>query len=147
MKRLTDAVISCAAAALILTAAVQAQNPPATVPARGPALAPVVIGPPAPVPSEVAIQHPTTAELGQVNDAIKKWIDSDKSSNKALLKRFEPLMLLQPHRLNVAATYTQTTQRMGPRHEGFVEIAKRGNIDLLLDGDSITDFWQQGDAN
>jgi lysophospholipase L1-like esterase len=32
---------------------------------------------------------------------------------------------------------------MGPRHEGFVEVAKQGNIDLLLHGDSITDWWLQ----
>jgi lysophospholipase L1-like esterase len=49
--------------------------------------------------------------------------------------------------LNTAATFTQTNQRRGPRHEGFVEIAKRGNIDLLLLGDSITDWWVQGDEN
>jgi hypothetical protein len=36
---------------------------------------------------------------------------------------------------------------MGPRHLGFVETASKGNIDLLLDGDSITDWWVQGDAN
>jgi lysophospholipase L1-like esterase len=28
------------------------------------------------------------------------------------------------------------------RHEGFVEIAKKGDIDLLFLGDSITDFWR-----
>jgi lysophospholipase L1-like esterase len=28
-----------------------------------------------------------------------------------------------------------------------VEIAKQGNIDLLLHGDSITDWWVQGEAN
>ena len=55
--------------------------------------------------------------------------------------------MLQPPRQNVAATYTQTVQRQGPRHEGFVEIARQGNIDLLLHGDSITDWWVQGDAN
>ena len=108
---------------------------------------PVVIGPPAPVPPEVAIPRPTPAELAQVNAAVKKFIDSDKSSAKPLLKKFESLMLLQPPRLNVAATFTQTAQRQGPRHEGFVEIAKQGNIDLLLHGDSITDWWVQGDAN
>jgi len=27
------------------------------------------------------------------------------------------------------------------RHQGFVEIAKRGNVDLLWVGDSITDWW------
>ena len=63
------------------------------------------------------------------------------------MKKFEPLLLLQPPRLNVAATFTQTVQRQGPRHEGFVERAKQGNIDLLLHGDSITDWWVQGDAN
>ena len=108
---------------------------------------PVVIGPPAPVPPEVAIPRPTSAELAQVNDAVKKFIDGDTSSSKPLLKKFESLLLLQPPRLNVAATFTQTVQRQGPRHEGFVEIAKQGNIDLLLHGDSITDWWVQGDAN
>ena len=28
------------------------------------------------------------------------------------------------------------------RHEGFVEIAKQGGVDLLFIGDSITDFWR-----
>jgi beta-glucosidase len=28
------------------------------------------------------------------------------------------------------------------RHEGFVEIAKRGGVDILFMGDSITDFWR-----
>ena len=83
----------------------------------------------------------------QVNDAVKKFIDSDTSSTKPLLKKFESLLMLQPARLNVAATFTQTVQRQGPRHEGFVEMAKQGNIDLLLHGDSITDWWVQGDAN
>ena len=99
------------------------------------------------MPPEVAIPRPTPSELAQVNDALKKFIDADKSPTKPLLKKFESLMLLQPPRLNVAATYTQTAQRQGPRHLGFVEIAKQGNIDLLLHGDSITDWWVQGDAN
>jgi lysophospholipase L1-like esterase len=57
------------------------------------------------------------------------------------------LMLLQPPRVNNAATFTQTQQRQGPRHVGFAEIASKGDIDLLLHGDSITDWWVQGDAN
>ena len=55
--------------------------------------------------------------------------------------------MVQAPRPNTAATYTQTVQRQGPRHEGFVEIAKKGDIDLLLHGDSITDWWVQGEAN
>jgi lysophospholipase L1-like esterase len=109
--------------------------------------APVVIGPPAPVPPEVAIPRPTPAELDQTNAALKKLIANDKSSAAPLLKKFESLMLLQPPRPNTAATFTQTAQRQGPRHEGFVAQAQQGNIDLLLHGDSITDWWVQGDAN
>jgi len=85
--------------------------------------------------------------LAQVNQEMLRLISSDKSPAKTLLKKFESLLMLQRPRLNAAATYTQTTQRMGARHEGFVEIAKKGNIDLLLEGDSITDWWVQGDAN
>ena len=125
-----------------------AANAPVAAPGRGRGgFAPIVIGPSAPVPAEVAIPRPTPAELAQVNDALAKWIGSDESSTKPLLQKFEPLMKLQPPRLNVAATYTQTQQRMGPRHIGFVETASKGNIDLLFDGDSITDWWVQGEAN
>ena len=133
---------SCTAAA--------AQNAPAPGPGgagRGRGFAPVVIGPPAPVPPEVAIPRPTAGEVADVNAAVKRFIDADKSSTSPLLKKFEPLLMLQPARSNVAATYTQTIQRQGPRHEGFVETARQGNIDLLLHGDSITDWWVQGDAN
>jgi lysophospholipase L1-like esterase len=128
-----------------LPAPANAPGPPAG-PGRG-TFAPIVIGPPAPVPAEVAIPRPTPAELGQVNEAVKRLIDSDKSAAKPALTKFEPLLMLEPPRLNVAATYTQTAQRMGPRHEGFVETAKKGDIDLLLHGDSITDWWVQGPEN
>ena len=33
------------------------------------------------------------------------------------------------------------------RHEGFLEIAKKGGIDVLFLGDSITDFWQRDNPN
>ena len=129
-----------------------AANAPATAqgPAQGPgrgALVPVVIGPSAPVPPEVAIPRPTPEELARVNDALTAWIASDKSQVKPLLQKFQPLMMLQPPRVNNAATYTQTQQRIGARHLGFAEIASKGDIDLLLHGDSITDWWVQGDAN
>jgi len=141
-------------ALLVLTGHALAQvappavNLPATAqgPGRG-GVATVVTGPSAPVPPEVAIPRPTPEELVQVNDALTKWIASNKSPAKAALQKFESLLMLQPPRLNVAATYTQTQQRMGPRHLGFVETASKGDIDLLFHGDSITDWWVQGDAN
>ena len=136
-----------------LTGLAIAQAPPAGPPAgggrgagRGPGFAPVVIGPPAPVPPEVAMLRPSTDELAKINEAVTKWVASDRSPTKPLLTKYQSLLMLQPPRLNTAATYTQTTQRMGPRHLDFVETASKGNIDLLLEGDSITDWWVQGDA-
>jgi lysophospholipase L1-like esterase len=145
MKRTMACVVAVVVMGLA-SANVASAQPPAPGPGRG-AAAPVRIGPPAPVPAEVAIPRPTAAELEQVNAAVRTFIESDTSAAKPLLQKFEPLLLLQPARLNVAATFTQTAQRQGPRHEGFVEIAKQGNIDLLLHGDSITDWWVLNDAN
>ncbi len=128
----------------------QATAPAAAPPLPGPgpaAVAPVIIGPPAPVPPEVAIPRPTPEELAQVNAAMGRFIEAEKAPTKDLLQKFASLLMLQPARKNAAATFTQTIQRRGVRHEGFVESAKAGNIDLLLHGDSITDWWVQGEAN
>jgi lysophospholipase L1-like esterase len=128
----------------------QTQGQPQTpAPGRGQAggRGPVVIGAPAPVPAEVAMLRPSPDELARVNEAVRRLIDTDKSSDRALLKKYESLLVLPAPRLNTAATFTQTTQRMGPRHEGFVERAKQGGIDLLFHGDSITDWWVQNDEN
>lgn len=150
MKRIQH--VSIALLALASYALAQAPQGAANAPGppQGPgraAFAPVVIGPPAPVPPEVQIPRPTPDELAQVNGALQAWIASDKSTTKPLLQKFQPLMMLEPPHANNAATYTQTQQRQGPRHLGFAEIASKGDIDLLLHGDSITDWWVQGDAN
>src|SRR5215510_6506791 len=131
------------AASLVATCTAAAGQTPAPTP-RFP---PVRIGPPAPVPPVVEMLRPSASELTEINAALKRFISSDKSHSAGTLKKYESLIMLQPPRLNTAATFTQTTQRMGPRHEGFVATAKAGNIDLLLHGDSITDWWVQNDDN
>jgi beta-glucosidase len=91
--------------------------------------------------------RPTKEELAQINEALQKFIDTDTSPAQPLLKKYQSLVIVHPPAaINTAATYTQTLQRLGPRHEGFVETAKKGDIDLLLEGDSITDWWVQGEA-
>jgi len=150
--RLRAIAVAAVAVAVWAAGVGAAQTPaPQTPPGRGQAggrgFTPAPIGPPASVPAEVAMLRPTADELVQVNGALQRFIDADASATGALLRRYASLLMLQPARLNTAATFTQTVQRMGPRHEGFVEIAKAGNIDLLLHGDSITDWWVQGDEN
>jgi lysophospholipase L1-like esterase len=143
-KTFSRAFITATVAALACTAA--AQPPAAAGRGRG-AFPPVVIGPSAPVPPAVAMLRPSAGELTEINGSLQRFIAGDKSPSGVVLKKYEPIILLQPPRLNTAATFTQTVQRMGPRHEGFAATAKAGNIDLLLHGDSITDWWVQGDDN
>src|ERR1041384_8287483 len=91
----------CYASVILLTVAglALAQAPQGTPPGRG-GFAPIVIGPVAPVPPEVAIPRPTPAELEQINLAVKNWIAADESSAKPLLKRYGSLLTLQPPRLD-----------------------------------------------
>src|SRR5688572_25933297 len=111
---------------LMTVALVVAGSVVSTIQGQAPPRGPVVIGPPAPVPPEVAMLRPTVEELASINATIQKLIDTDRSDAAPLLKKYQSLMLVQPPRINTAATYTQTTLRMGPRHERFVEIAKAG---------------------
>ena len=140
-----------AAVLFVVSGPVWAQMPVAAAGGRGQGAGTpppqVVVGPPAPVPQAVAMLRPSDDELATINSAMRAWIQSDRSPADPLLQKYESLLLLQAPRPNVAATFTQTVQRMGPRHEGFVQTAKGGNIDLLLAGDSITDWWVQNDDN
>ena len=129
-----------------------AATAPANAPARPArpgrnAFAPIPPGPPAPVPPEVAIQRPSAEEITAINAEITRLVDSDSSDAKPLLLKYRSLLTVTAPRPNIAATFTQTLQRVGPRHLGFVEQAKAGNIDLLFEGDSITDWWTMNGKN
>jgi lysophospholipase L1-like esterase len=46
---------------------------------------------------------------------------------------------------NTATEPAPRDEKWIKRHEGFVEIAKQGGVDVLFLGDSITDFWRNDD--
>ena len=109
---------------------------------RGPQTPP---GPPAPVPPEVAIARPSQAEVDRMNADLKNFIES--SSDKDLFKKYESLLTVQVPRENSAIRPTQTFVRTTQRHNGFVETATNSDFDILFEGDSITDFWQNSGTN
>jgi lysophospholipase L1-like esterase len=57
------------------------------------------------------------------------------------------LMALPACAENTATNPVPRDARWMQRHEGFVEIARKGNIDLLFLGDSITDNWRTQGSN
>jgi lysophospholipase L1-like esterase len=48
---------------------------------------------------------------------------------------------------NTATNPVPRDEHWVQRHEGFVEIARKGNIELLFLGDSITDGWRNSGSN
>ena len=101
-------------------------------------------GPPAPVPAAVAIPRPTPAELDKLNADLKAYIA--KSPDKDLLQKWEPLLKIQAPRDNACIRPVQTGVRTTARHNGFVNTATNSDFDILFEGDSITDWWQQRGA-
>jgi len=99
-------------------------------------------GPPAPVPPEVAIQRPTADELAKLNADLKSFIST--SPDKDLLTKYSSLISITPPRdINPCI---RPTPRQAGRHDAFVATAKAGGIDILFEGDSITDWWTQDAA-
>ena len=97
-------------------------------------------GPPAPVPPEVAIPRPSAEELARLNTDLKQFIAT--SPDKELLQKWEPLITVQMPRDNTAIRPFGGQPRL-PRHPAFVNIANTNDFDILFEGDSITDWWQQ----
>jgi len=98
-------------------------------------------GPPAPVPPQVAIARPSQAELDKINTDLKDYIA--KSPDQELLQKWEPLLTVQMPRVNTAIAPVQTAVRTTQRHNRFVQTATNSDFDILFEGDSITDWWQQ----
>ena len=96
-------------------------------------------GPPAPVPPQVVMPRPTPEELIRINASLKQYIESSTTPEKALLEKYESLILLRMPRDNPCIRPTPGIR--GLRHDRFLETAKSGDFDILFLGDSITDLW------
>lgn len=100
---------------------------------------------PAPVPPEVTIARPTSAEIEQVDQSLKKFLETADSSTQAILARFPDLVAVRPPRDN-SAIVPSLPGFFRAKHDANVERAKEGEIDVLFMGDSITDFWRNEDG-
>ena len=110
-------------------AAVQAQPP-----AQGPPAA-------APVPAVVAIPRPTAAELQTARDSFEKFIASADATTRAVLQKYPGLLEVRPPQANTAIV-PALAPPFAAKHQANLEVAKQGDAELLLIGDSITDFWR-----
>jgi len=96
---------------------------------------------PAPVPAAVGIPRPTAEEIQLAERSLAAFFETADPAVKAINQKYPGLIAVRVPPPNSAivpslAPFFQT------KHQGNLEIAKKGDIDVLFMGDSITDFWR-----
>jgi hypothetical protein len=99
----------------------------------------------APVPEAVAIPRPSESEVKIAEEALAKFIQSADPTVKEINKKYPGLISVTVPRDNTA-TIPGLMPFFQMKHQANLEIARKGDIDLLLLGDSITDFWRNADG-
>jgi len=105
---------------------------------------------PAPVPDAVAIARPSPEEVSQVSASLRQFLAQADPATKEIVAKYPNILAVRPPRVN-PATVPFLNPGFRTKHEANVALAKKGGIDLLFMGDSITDFWRnagaEGDPN
>jgi lysophospholipase L1-like esterase len=96
---------------------------------------------PLPVPAAVAIARPSAAEIAQAKDSLQRFTAQADPATQALLAKYPDLLAVRPPRVNPAVV-PALNPGFRTKHAANVALAKKGGIDLLFMGDSITDFWR-----
>jgi len=96
---------------------------------------------PAPVPPEVAIARPSEEEIAIAKTSLEQFLAQADATTKEILAKYPDLVSVRPPRVNPAVV-PGLFAGFRAKHAANVEIARRGDIDLLMMGDSITDFWR-----
>jgi lysophospholipase L1-like esterase len=93
------------------------------------------------VPEVVRIKRPTADELALAEQALKRFIETAEPRTKAVLREFPALVEVRAPRPN-SAIVPGLAPFFRQKHEANLAVAKEGMAELLLMGDSITDFWR-----
>lgn len=96
---------------------------------------------PCPVPPQVAIARPSADEVAHAQQELKAFLDQADTTTKAIAAKYPDLIVVRPPRVNPAVVPFLVPQ-FREKHAANVGVAKKGDIDLLFMGDSITDWWR-----
>jgi (4-O-methyl)-D-glucuronate---lignin esterase len=93
------------------------------------------------VPPAVRIKRPTAEEVARAGKALADFKESADPQTKAVLKEFPSLLEVRVPRPNFAIV-PGLAPGFRQKHQANVTVARAGKAELLLLGDSITDFWR-----
>lgn len=99
----------------------------------------------APVPEAVAIPRPSESEVKIAEEALSKFLQAADPSVKEINAKYPGLISVTAPRDNTA-TIPGLVPFFQMQHQANLEIARKGDIELLLMGDSITDFWRNAEG-
>jgi lysophospholipase L1-like esterase len=144
MQRIRTGGISLLLTVFAVVSQAQAPQPrpgPPPGPAPGFGAAAAAPAAPAEVPAAVAMARPSAAEVTQVRAALERFASTDAQGG-ALLRKYPDLVQVVPPRPVNSAIVPALSPQFQAKHQANLEVAKAGNAELLLMGDSITDFWR-----
>ena len=100
---------------------------------------------PAPVPPAVAIPRPSAEEVKIIEDGLEKFLKSADPKVKEINKKYPGMISVKmpPPNSAIVPNLAQFFQR---QHQANLEVARKGDIDVLFMGDSITDFWRNAEG-
>lgn len=97
---------------------------------------------PAEVPDAVKMARPTAEEVAAAKEALAKFAETADPKTKAILEKYPDLVTVRPPPPFNSAIIPNLNPGFRNKHQANLEIAKKGEAELLFMGDSITDFWR-----
>jgi lysophospholipase L1-like esterase len=97
------------------------------------------------VPPAVAMPRPGEDELARAREIFDEFSAGLSSEDRGMLERY-PRMLQVTLPIN-SAIVPNLAPFFRAKHEQNLEVARAGDVELLLMGDSITDFWRNEEGN
>ena len=94
-----------------------------------------------PVPPAVAIARPSAEEVRLAESGLAKFIETADPKLQEINKKYPGLISVRIPPPN-SATAPNLAAMFQSKHQSNLEVARKGDIDVLFMGDSITDFWR-----
>jgi lysophospholipase L1-like esterase len=99
---------------------------------------------PAPVPAAVAIPRPAPSEVEAAEQALARFLAADPAA-RALAAKYPGLLEVRRPTPN-SAIVPNLAPNFQAKHKANLAVAAQGDAELLLMGDSITDFWRNAEG-
>lgn len=93
------------------------------------------------VPDAVRIQRPSEQEIATARHGLAEFLRTADAATREVVEKYPGLLEVRPPPPNTAII-PSLAPFFRARHEENLDVARRGDIELLLLGDSITDFWR-----